>query len=145
MPLIPIDYSKTIIYKIQHKEKKELFYIGHTTNFDSRKSQHKLSVLTKTGKLYEAIRAYGGWNNFEMVPVREANCKNRIEALIEEQRSMDELRATLNSKPAYKETAQHTAREYHQREYANTRRIINIKYSKIFLKNLALQEKQETT
>ena len=41
MPKTPIDYQKGIIYKIQHIEKLELFYIGSTTNFNKRKQQHK--------------------------------------------------------------------------------------------------------
>ena len=41
MPINNIDYTKTIIYKIQHKEKPEWLYIGHTTNYDSRKYQHQ--------------------------------------------------------------------------------------------------------
>ena len=43
MPKIPVDYSKTIIYKIQHQDKPELLYVGSTTNFTKRKYQHKNS------------------------------------------------------------------------------------------------------
>lgn len=111
MPLIPIDYSKTIIYKIQHKEKKELFYIGHTTNFDSRKYQHLNSCTSGRSKksynsmLYIMIRAHGDWKMFDMVPIKQVECKNRIEALIEEQKSIDELQSTMNFVVAHKKTA----------------------------------------
>jgi len=30
MPKTPIDYSKTIIYKIEHVEDDNLVYVGHT-------------------------------------------------------------------------------------------------------------------
>ena len=30
MPRKDIDYSKTVIYKIQHIEKEDLVYVGHT-------------------------------------------------------------------------------------------------------------------
>ena len=107
MPLNAIDYSKTIIYKIKHKEKPELFYIGHTTNFDSRKYQHKTaSDLTKangsTEDFYNKIRANGGWSQFDMTPIKQLDCKNRIGALIEEQRTIDEMKPTMNKNPAYK-------------------------------------------
>ena len=32
MPKLPMDYSKTIIYKIEHIENDNLVYVGHTTN-----------------------------------------------------------------------------------------------------------------
>ena len=41
MPKKPIDYSNCCIYKIQHIEKEDLVYVGHTTNFTKRKCQHK--------------------------------------------------------------------------------------------------------
>jgi len=109
MPINNIDYSKTIIYKIQHKEKPELFYIGYTTNFDSRKYQHKVaSDLTKRNScpsnFYNAIRANGGWEKFEMMPLKQLDCKNRIGALIEEQRTIDEMKPTMNHASPYRKT-----------------------------------------
>ena len=47
MPKNPIDYSKTIIYKIQHIEKDDLIYVGSTTNFTKRKSAHKACCINK--------------------------------------------------------------------------------------------------
>ena len=35
------NYEKTVIYKIQHREKLDLLYVGCTTNFNARKNQHK--------------------------------------------------------------------------------------------------------
>ena len=103
MPLNDIDYSKTIIYKIQHIEKPELVYVGHTTNFTSRKSQHKKSLAKGTSDIYNCIRKNGGWECFEMYPIKQVSCKNRIEALIEEQKTIDELKAVLNKNKAYKQ------------------------------------------
>jgi len=107
MPLNAIDYSKTIIYKIQHKEKPELFYIGHTTNFESRKYQHKTAAdLTKanssSAKFYNEIRSNGGWDKFDMAPLKQLNCTNRIGALIEEQRTIDEMKPTMNQASPYR-------------------------------------------
>ena len=109
MPINKIDYSKTIIYKIQHKEKTELFYIGYTTNFDSRKYQHKIaSDITKKSctpsKFYIEVRKNGGWDEFEMIPLKQVDCKNRIGALIEEQKTIDEMKPTLNHASPYRKT-----------------------------------------
>ena len=43
MPRTPIDYSKTLIYKLVHKEDydNENIYIGSTTDFVKRKNSHK--------------------------------------------------------------------------------------------------------
>ena len=41
MPKVPIDYNNTIIYKIEHIEKDDLVYVGHTTNFAKKKCNHK--------------------------------------------------------------------------------------------------------
>jgi hypothetical protein len=45
------DYSKTVIYKIQHLDKDELIYVGHITNFTKRKNHHKKIVLKKQHQL----------------------------------------------------------------------------------------------
>ena len=107
MPLTPIDYSKTIIYKIQHREKPELFYVGHTTNFDSRKYQHRTASNPSTKQrysfhsLYNKIQSNGGWEMFDITPITQVECKDRLEALIEEQKAIDELKPTLNLNSAY--------------------------------------------
>ena len=49
MPKIPIDYSNCSIYKIEHIEDESLIYVGHTTNFKQRKSNHK-SNYNNNGK-----------------------------------------------------------------------------------------------
>ena len=44
MPKTKTDYSKTVIYKIQHIEDESLVYVGSTTNFTKRKSHHKKRI-----------------------------------------------------------------------------------------------------
>ena len=132
MPLNAIDYSKTIIYKIQHKEKPELFYIGHTTNYETRKSQHKKASSVKYGSpFYKLIQEFGGWKNFLMSPIKQISCENRIEALIEEQRAIDEYGATLNYNHAHKATAQYKLqvyrKEYDKRDDARDAKLIPFK------------------
>jgi len=40
MPLKPIDYSKTIMYRI-YSESCDFIYVGHTINTTRRKAEHK--------------------------------------------------------------------------------------------------------
>ena len=53
MPRRAVDYSKTIIYKIQHNEIESLLYIGSTTDFTNRKSQHKSACKNETDRAYD--------------------------------------------------------------------------------------------
>ena len=64
MPKSSINFQNTIIYKIQHIEKDDLIYIGHTTNFTRRKSQHKSDCYNDNRfsydfKVYKLIRENG--------------------------------------------------------------------------------------
>jgi hypothetical protein len=86
------DYSNTVIYKIQHREKSELLYVGCTTNFNARRHQHRCRVSNVGDKEYNAykykmIRENGGWDMFDMKPVKIISCKNKLEAEIEEERT----------------------------------------------------------
>lgn len=96
------DYSNTVIYKIQHREKPDLLYVGCTTNYNARRHQHRCRVSNVGDKEYNAykykmIRENGGFDAFEMKPVKIISCKNKLEAEIEEERTRQELKATLNS------------------------------------------------
>jgi hypothetical protein len=101
-----VDYKKTIIYKIQHKEKDELLYVGSTTHFGNRKAQHKRACYNPNGKtynskIYTTIRDNGGWDAFNMVVIKEFPCKNKQEALTEEDRVMRQMLSSLNTYRAY--------------------------------------------
>lgn len=62
--------SKTI-YSIQHNDPSlNLIYVGSTKNLKSRLGQHKFHSKHSTGdtrKLYELIRANGGWDAFKVL------------------------------------------------------------------------------
>jgi len=101
MPRLSIDYTNTIIYKIQHTEKEELIYVGHTTDFTKRKSAHKLTTRSEKDKaynrnLYKMIRDNGGWESFNMIEVKKFSCASKREAEAEEDKVMRELKATMN-------------------------------------------------
>ena len=91
------DYSKTVIYKIQHETNKELIYVGHTVEFSRRKAYHKSQVKTHTKKLYQMIRDNGGWECFKMNPIIEFPCENKTQACIQEEKCRIELNANMNT------------------------------------------------
>ena len=101
-----VDYSKCVIYKIQHKELDELLYVGSTTHFGNRKTQHKEKCYGVNGKpynnkLYSTIRDNGGWDAFSMVIVKDFPCDNKRQAEAEEDRIIREFQAGLNTYRAY--------------------------------------------
>lgn len=118
------DYSKTIVYKIQHETKIDLLYVGHTTNYTQRKKQHKDNVKSHTKKLYQMIRDNGGWDSFIMSPILELSCENKIQAEIQEEKCRIELNATMNHRKAHTtiEEEKIRAKKYKEehREHANT-------------------------
>ena len=103
MPNSDIDYSNTIIYKITCKNKDITdVYVGHTTNFVQRRYAHKQGCINNKSanhncKLYEVIRANGGWSNWHMEIINFFNCADHCDARKKEQEYFIELKATLNS------------------------------------------------
>jgi hypothetical protein len=94
------DYSKTIIYKIQHEKDETLLYVGSTTNFNERKNHHKACSNNPNynqRKLYKMINQNGGWECFKMLMIKEFACNNKRESEVEEDRVMVELSATMNA------------------------------------------------
>lgn len=100
MPKTPTDYSKGLIYKIQHNENFNLIYIGSTTDIHKRKYRHKINSVAGTSKLYKMIRENGGWECFKMVVVKLYPCNNKVELLLEEDKVMQEHKTTMNQKQA---------------------------------------------
>ena len=87
MPLYKVDYTNTHFYKIVCKDLniKEC-YVGHTTNFKTRKQHHKQGCNNQSAKcfnlfVYQFIRENGGWENWDMILIDTLKCENRLEAL----------------------------------------------------------------
>jgi hypothetical protein len=103
MPKLPIEYSKTIIYKLCCLDQSiNDIYIGHTTDFTKRKCSHKLNCNNENNKdyncyVYQFIRKHGGWDNWNMIQIEEYPCNNKREAEARETYWMKELKSTLNS------------------------------------------------
>lgn len=102
MPRKPIDYSKTIMYKIVCKDLLVTkCYVGHTINFINRKCGHKTKCNNKNDKLYNSyvythIREYGGWENWEMIEIEKYPCLDVNEAHKRERYWIETLNAELN-------------------------------------------------
>lgn len=100
-------YNNFVIYKIYQPNSPEIFYIGSTNNFSSRKSNHKKNCTNRVSKkyhypLYQYMRGLGGFNTFNMDIYLKYPCKNKIEGLQKEQEIIDILKPKLNSMKAIK-------------------------------------------
>ena len=125
MPLKEINYQNTVIYKIQHIEKDDLLYVGHTTDFTKRKSLHKYNSNNELSrqaslKIYQIVRNNGGWDMFKMLEVKKFPCNDKREALAEEDRVMKELKANMNAIGAV----------YDVEKHRQTQKKCNIEYKK---------------
>lgn len=103
MPKTPIDYSKTIIYRIVCKDPtiKEC-YVGSTTDFTRRKSNHKTFYNNPNFKdynmnVYQFIRNNGGWDNFDMIEVEKYNAVDKLSQSKRERYWLEFYKATLNT------------------------------------------------
>lgn len=103
MPTKAIDYSKTVIYKIVCNDLNITdVYVGSTTDFTSRKRSHKNACNSPTNrnyhlKIYQTIRANGGWDNWTIVVIENFPCNNGEQARTRERYWYDCLNAGLNS------------------------------------------------
>ena len=100
MPKVPMDYSKTPFYKIVCNDLSiKDCYIGHTTNFVKRKYQHKHSCTVETNKsfncnVYQCIRAFGGWDAWDMILIDTIACENALDARKKEREFVEQFNAT---------------------------------------------------
>jgi len=123
MPKTAMDYSKCCIYKIEHIDDESLVYVGHTTNFDKRKAQHKINCYYEKDKikynlkLYTMIRENGGWDMFKMIKVEKNPCNDRREAERRETEVMKELKASMNMVKSYVSIEER--KEYQKELYQN--------------------------
>ncbi len=102
MPKTNCDYSRTVIYKIVCNDLDIIdSYVGQTTNFTKRKSQHKCNCNNQSNKdhninLYCFIRNNGGWENWSMVEIEKYSCQDGNEARARERYYYKQLHPTLN-------------------------------------------------
>ena len=122
MPRKPIDYTNTHFYKLCCLDLTVSdIYIGHTTGFRKRKSQHKKRCCKPSDKrynlkVYQFIRNTGGWENWDMVLIETRSCNNVLEAKKIERELLENMSATLNT-----QTPTRTKKEHYE---ANKDRIL---------------------
>jgi hypothetical protein len=108
MPKTPIDYSKTLIYKLVKNDdfNNANIYIGSTTDFTRRKTAHKTTCNNEKSKSYnlkkyQYIRGNGGWDNWIMVEIEKHPCNDGNEARAREEYWRSHFNAQLNSVRAF--------------------------------------------
>ena len=104
MPILNINYQNTIIYKIVCNDLnvKET-YVGSTTNFKLRKTQHKKSCNDSNTKeynqrKYQFIRDNGGWDNWSMIEIEKYPCNDSNESRARERYHYELLNSNLNDR-----------------------------------------------
>jgi hypothetical protein len=97
MPRTPIDYSKTVIYKIVCNDLTIAdCYVGSTTDFTKRKCKHKSDCKKSDKKVYTFIRNNQGWENWSMLEIEKYPCNDNNEARLRERFWYEKLNAQLN-------------------------------------------------
>ena len=100
------DFTNSIIYHIRHIESKEVVYVGSTTKFSQRKTSHKYRCNDKearqfTTPIYCHIRDNGGFDYFEVIPIKSLKLENKTQLLIAEQEEMDKHQNLANRQKAH--------------------------------------------
>ena len=140
MPRIPIDYSKTIIYKLVHNEDYDNanIYIGSTTDFVKRKNAHKNCCNNENSrgyndKRYQYIRENGGWDCFNMIEIEKFPCNDGNEARAREEYWRCHFNAQLNMNRAYR--TEEEKKEEDRKRYEQNRDKLLKQYKKYNEKN----------
>lgn len=144
MPIKKIDYANTIIYKIVCNDASITdMYIGHTTDFRRRKNHHKSDCNNSNNKnynykIYQIIRANGGWDNWAIVQIEIYPCSDGNEARARERYWFDIFSLQLNTIKPY--TTEEELKEYNdalkehirqqQREYYDAHKSTRLQYQK---------------
>jgi len=100
------DFTNSVIYHIRDIESKEVVYVGSTTKFLQRKSKHKYDYNHEERKqftypIYCHIRDNGGFNCFEVIPIKSLKLENKTQLLIAEQEEMDKHQNLANRQKAH--------------------------------------------
>jgi len=116
-----------IFYKIVSLDNScDLCYVGSTVNWRGRCNKHKSDCTNKNStnyntKIYQTIRANGGWDNFIMIEIGTAKQLTLRRAKQIEEDYRVELKASMNDIRCYlsEEQKRELAKEYREanREY----------------------------
>ena len=124
-----IQYNKSTIYKLCCKDANITeIYIGSTTNFRLRKSQHKVNCHNEKHKaynfeVYKIIRENGGFENWDMIEIEKVNATDKKDLEKNERRVIDQLKPILNCRIPGR-----TVKEYYVDNYDKIKEY-NVKYN----------------
>lgn len=126
MPL----YENGIIYKLCHCNDLENnnIYVGSTTNFRMRKSQHKNDCNNENSKkynryLYDFIRNNGNWDEWQMIPIEVFPCNDKKELEVRERYHIELLKPNLNKYIPTRTKKEHY--EYNKEQILKTQKQYN--------------------
>lgn len=110
------EYCKGFIYILKNKndDDNENIYVGSTNNYIKRMYSHKMNCNNPNSKeynkkVYQFIRANGGWEEWDMIIVEEYPCNNKEELKMKEDEIMLEVKSKLNDR-----RAKRTHKEYNE-------------------------------
>lgn len=128
------NFSYSVIYKIECIDTKITeIYVGSTTNNIQREEMHKQScddVENNHSRVYEFIRANGGWSNWRMVIIENFPCENRDTLREREQYFYEILKPKLNTNQPYIRRPNRTPEEIKQDKLDLRRCILINKFKK---------------
>jgi len=122
------NYQNGLIYKLCCKDTDiKDFYIGSTTSFRHRKTNHKITCNNEKGRyynydVYKFIRENGGFSNWDMILIEYYKCDTKLELEKREREVIEKLNPTLNkqiptrTKKEYQENNKEHFKNY-QKEY----------------------------
>jgi len=98
-------------YKIVCDDLPEHVYIGSTMAYANRKYQHKSDCYNENRKtynlkIYQTIRANGGWDNWRMVCIHQEDVVNKREAEKIEESYRLELNGNMNERRSFRSPEQ---------------------------------------
>jgi len=140
-------YENSIIYKLCHQNDLENnnIYIGSTTNFRTRKNNHKFNCNNENNKkynypVYQFIRNNGDWSEWKMIPIEKYPCNGKEELKIRERYYIEFFKSKLNkqmpsrSQKEYIENNKDKKTQYDKKRYENNKEII-LEQKKQYYKN----------
>ena len=96
------NYQQSIIYKLCCKDVDITdIYIGSTTNFKQRKTQHKSACNSEKQKyyntnVYKYIRCKGGFDNWDMIQIEQYKATDKRDLESRERYYIETLKSKLN-------------------------------------------------
>ena len=137
------DYSDSVVYKLGCKDTTVLeIYIGSTHDKNEREQKHKTRCNNENYeyynlKVYEFIRANGGYDNWKFEVIEIFPCENYIQLRIRERYHYDKLKPALNMIRPYvsEEELKEENKEYKAKYYQDNKEEILIYNAKRYQDN----------